>query len=785
MINRYFAFVVFFALSSISVAFSGEISGTVVDNTSGKPIHRASVSVREINITSITDNKGLFSLSNLADGKYTLKVSFIGYKSWISEITVPGTHNIKIALDQSPVNLDETVSTARGTETKIRDIPGSAEVVDSHEINERNPAGVAEALSRTTGAAVSSFMPWGSQPVLRGMTNEHVVMLVNGNRVVTATAIPAQFGTVANGDIEKIEVLKGPISVLYGSGSTGGIINIITKKGKFTSKPEFGFSLIPTFESSSSGASLSGNLELSSSRVYFSLNRSDRKYSDYRTGKDKIVPNSQFRDAETDVNFGLRFTDKLSLDTSYQDFRAKDVGIPGGSTFPLKADASYTLATRKLFDATLSWKGGTGWLKESSLNFYHQPMDREVKIIPNSPPTVKTGVPKPENSTRITAVSIKPDGSHDVYGTRWQNVIGIGKHRIVAGIESWQRKMESDRTKLIKKEVINNSTGNVIKTVYDTIVENPVPNSLQRPIGIFAEDAFDLGKKLKITIGARTDWIHTENDLAYLTSVPKSDSVFWKPYTDNDKSWSFVGGLVYNLTERLDFNLATAKSFRSPSIEERYLYAELGGKLTAGDPLLNSENGLFVESGLSYTGNSYKLSGQAFVNDINDMVILQPGGTFNGLPADIYKNAGEARLYGFESSADFLVSPALITTADLSYVRGKDIEKKQDLPMIPPLRGHLSARWSTLQSYWTETLFTFCDKQDKVSSGERKTPGYGLFDISLGKNFAGDGRISYDLTMGVKNVFDKAYRDHLTTSRGFDILGMGRSFFVTYKINFR
>ena len=785
MINRYLAFIFLFILNIASIAFSGEISGIVIDKTSGKPIHGASVSVREINLSSITDNKGSFSIRNLADGKYTIKVSFIGYTAWVSDIKIPGAENIKIVLNQSPVNLDETVTTARGTETKIKDIPGSAEVMDSREINERNPAGIAEALSRTTGAAASSFMPWGSQPVLRGMTNEHVVMLVDGNRVVTATAIPAQFGTVSNSNIEKIEVLKGPISVLYGSGSTGGIINVITKKGKFTSKPEFGFSLIPTFESSSSGASLSGNVEISSSRVYLSLNRSDRKYSDYRTGKDKIVPNSQFRDAETDVNLGLKLTDKLSFNTTYQDFRAKDVGIPGGSTFPLKADASYTLATRKLFDAAFSWKGGTGWLKESNLNFYHQPMDREVTIIPNSPPTVKTGVPKPENSTRITAVSIKPDGSHNVYGARWQNVIGIGKHRIVAGIESWQRKMESDRTKLVKKEVINNSTGAVIKTVYDTIVENPVPNSLQRPVGIFAEDAFDMGKKLKITLGARADWIHTENDLAYLTSVPKSDSVFWKPYKDNDRSWSFVGGFVYNITNKLDFNLAAAKSFRSPTIEERYLYAELGGKLTAGNPYLNSENGLFAEGGLSYNGDSYRLSGQAFVNDINDMVILQPGGTFNGLPADVYKNAGEARLYGFESSADWVVLPSLIATADISYVQGKDIEKDKNLPMMPPVRGHVSARWSPLQSYWSETLFTFCDNQDKIASGERKTPGYGLLDISVGRNFAGDGRISYDLTMGVKNVFDKAYRDHLTTSRGFDILGMGRSFFVTYKINFR
>ena len=481
----------------------------------------------------------------------------------------------------------------------------------------------------------------------------------------------------------------------------------------------------------------------------------------------------------------FKLTEKLNLNATYQDFFARDVGIPGGPAFPTNADVRYPLATRKLYDAALSWKSGTNWLKESTLNVYHQPMERKVTIIPNSPPVIKNGVPSPNNSTRITPVSVKPDGSHDVYGARWQNVLGIGNHSIVAGIEGWQRKMESDRTKLIKKEVIDNSTGNVIKTMFDTVIENPVPNSLQRPIGIFAEDDFKINDRLKITLGARTDWIHTENDLAYLTAVPKSDSVFWNAYEDNDRSWSLAGGIIYDITEKLNFNFAASKSFRSPSIEERYLYADLGGKLTAGNPYLDSENGIFTEGGLSYTGNNYRISGQAFVNEIKDMVILKPGGVFNGLPADVYENAGEARLYGFESSANWLITDNLLFNADISFVRGKDVEKGVNLPMIPPLRAHISARYNLFNNYWTEPLFTFCDKQDKVSSGERATPGYGIMDIFVGRTFAGDGRISYDLTAGIKNVFDKAYRDHLTTSRGFDILGMGRSFFVTYKINFR
>jgi len=119
-------------------------------------------------------------------------------------------------------------------------------VVTDTDIHETNPVSIPVALSRKPGISVSSEMPWSSRPVIRGLTKDQIILLVDGCRVVTATATAAQFGTIANGDIERIELLKGPLSVLYGSGSTGGIVNVITRRGRFTPEPSFNLSVNPT-----------------------------------------------------------------------------------------------------------------------------------------------------------------------------------------------------------------------------------------------------------------------------------------------------------------------------------------------------------------------------------------------------------------------------------------------------------------------------------------------------------------------------------------------------------
>jgi len=119
--------------------------------------------------------------------------------------------------------LDPMVVTARGRESLISQTPGGVGIVDQEEISAMNPVSITNAATRIPGVDKSSDSLWGSAINIRGLGRNSVVFLVDGCRVNTATDINAQFGTVNPLDIQQIEVLKGPITALHGSGSMGGV----------------------------------------------------------------------------------------------------------------------------------------------------------------------------------------------------------------------------------------------------------------------------------------------------------------------------------------------------------------------------------------------------------------------------------------------------------------------------------------------------------------------------------------------------------------------------------
>ncbi len=771
----YFLIAAVFCAVLPAAVTAGTIAGSVREAGSGHPVQGASVILRELNTASMTGEDGSFVLRNIPDGVYTIRASHVGYSTRSVTVGAPASGTVEITLVQSPHTTDETVITARGHETSRADTPGSFETVDAADFTERAPVSIPEALSLKPGLAVSSDMPWAQRVVIRGLMKDQVIMLVDGCRVVTATETAAEFGTVANGDIERIEVLKGPISVLYGSGSTGGVVNVITRKSRFTDKPAVSASVNPSYEESADGFGMYERAEFSSPRMYFGISQANRDYSDYRASDGLTIKNTSFRDRQTQVNIGLKLSPSHLIEARRQDFKASDVGIPGARSFPKDAVATYPSTTRTLTDVSWTWLPSFGWWKESRLNGYYQPIHRDVEMFPHTVQLVP--------GKRITPESIYPGAYHRVSGGSWRNILSAGRHTVVAGMESWRKEMESYRTKNIKIEVLD-ADGNVTKTMTSAVKDKPLPDSSQQPFGLFAEDAFTIGKRLNVTLGGRLDIIKTENDLTYKQYAPADTTVLWNASKDTDRSGSFVAGAVFHAFEGIDLKLTAARSFRAPTIEERYLYADLGGVLTVGNPNIDPEKGTFAEAGVSVTAGSLRFNGQTYVNSLTDMVTQASGKFSDGRDAWISTNAGKALLWGYETEADWTPSQNLLISADATWSRGTDTKKNSDLPFMPPPRGHVSVRWYAEKTLWIEPLATFVYHQNHIAPGEITTPGYGYVNLTVGKTLEIGGSQTHEFVIGVRNITDKRYRDHLSTSRGYDLYSPGRSLFVSLRMSY-
>lgn len=162
--------------------------------------------------------------------------------------------------------------------------------------------------------------------------------------------------------------------------------------------------------------------------------------------------------------------------------------------------------------------------------------------------------------------------------------------------------------------------------------------------------------------------------------------------------------------------------------------------------------------------------------------MIEVPATFEGRPARRKANAGLAVFAGGESQLALALHPRLLAEAEVAYVRGMDAEQHQPLPAIAPLRGRLSLQWGHYQGLLGRAALDLVARQDRVAPGEGSTGGHAVLDLSGEWGGLQTGGFRHRLALGIKNALDAEYRDHLTTSRGFELKAPGRSLFFNWSV---
>lgn len=248
-------------------------------------------------------------------------------------------------------------------------------------------------------------------------------------------------------------------------------------------------------------------------------------------------------------------------------------------------------------------------------------MENIPHIVKNVPATEPS-----QSAMRIKMQMIHPWANHYTHGLQLQTDWLPGKnHYIVAGIDYWKKNLDGFRDKKMQIEVLNPTDNSVLKIIDKTIAERPLPFSSYASMGFFVQDEFrTLYESLSLTFAARIDQITTENQevLNPLYEIvngeknysPAGQKVLWKAQKETNRSWSGNLGLLYRLRENLRFTATLAKAFRSPYLEERYLFVDLGNLVKIGEPNLQPEKSTFADLGLSWQGNKLSFRGNVFLN---------------------------------------------------------------------------------------------------------------------------------------------------------------------------
>ncbi|MFC2151921.1 TonB-dependent receptor [Bacteroidota bacterium] len=789
---------IFFALNSFSQEYV--LKGIVMDSETneklgGVHVHLISDEL-SIKYSSISSLNGEFTIKGIYNGSYQLLTSCIGYKNYNIIQIVNANVAIEILLERQVINLGEVVFSSLRTNQKIREIPVPLEIVDKNQIELSSSFTASDVLETEPGIALSRDGVWATGISIRGLGQQRIVMLVDGNRIETSTDLMASMSFFDVDDFERIEVIKGASSSLYGTGAMAGIVNVITKEAYFNSSTYFNGSFNSGFSSVNELFTRKLTFNSGSEKWFASVSGSLRDAKNINTPEGEIK-NSQFEDKSLSATAGYKVKENQVFKLKYQYFDADDVGVPGGDAFPGPATATYSDAKRLMVSGNYSIEDISDQFNLLNFRYFHQSIIRDVNLNPN---TVNYNQ---DSTVKTTPEYFTPSGTHVTDGVQIQTDWSFSQNNnLIAGIDVWRRKLSTSREKFIRSDILD-ANGDIMATNNIVRGETPIPESCFGSLGIYLQNEQKfLDDDLKLMIGGRIDGIRIANDQAldydYLiingtrNDSPPNQRITFEKNEEYKISWSANLGILYALTSEMDLSINAGRSFRAPSLEESFKYIDLGNSVRLGDPNLNPEKGYSLDLGLRIWKPKFQFKANGFVNWLSDMIVEESGdfiysyttGIVDTIPALINTNIDEARLYGLDLSFQYNFYKNFVLHGSGSFVRGENTQNNTDLPLIPPMNGRLGLKYNLPKYFGIDLVAVGFADQNKVVEGELETKGYARFDIRINSVLMNLDFAKVQFFGGIENIGDRAYTNHLATNRGSITVEPGRNYYIKVKVLF-
>ncbi|MGC9470753.1 MAG: TonB-dependent receptor [Bacteroidales bacterium] len=788
------------------MAQQATITGRVIHAENSNPLPAAHISLQAataggvVNVRhTVSSTAGYYEFTNVPYGRVVIETSYVGFEPFRMEMHVDRQNvQVDMALKPRQAELGEVVVTSLRKTKPLRESVLPFAVVQSGEIEARPYPTLSEMMNAQPGINLVRDGIWATSLNIRGLGENRIIAMVDGNRLETATDLAAALSLIDPADVERVEVIKGAASSLYGSGSLGGVVNIITRKAGYADSFTLKGNITSGWQSVNAMHTGRLRLEAGSRKWRASLSGNLRGADDTRTPIGEL-PNSQFHDRSLIADAGVMLTDKLELSAGLQHMYAGDVGIPGGLAFPATAEATYKRAIRDLCYFQLTGTPGR-MLENWSVKAFYQDILRDVIVHPNTPPV--------ETPTRITTpLYFTPYGLHRTRGISFQSQWAPGgNHSLVAGADLWSRHLFTTRTKYIQIEMLDGE-GEVTAINQLERGEIPIPESRFTSAGVFFHDEISLqDRRFRLQLGGRFDAIFISNEEARdpvflvmngtLNETPPNQRITFPEGKEKDFSWSLNAGMLVHVTGSSDLAVSLARAYRSASLEERFKYIDLGSTVRVGDPALEPETGWSADLGWRTWTSSLELGFNAFLNRVNGLITEMPGeyiyNVYTGsdtwvtdtLPALVNTNIDRGLLTGFDLNWKVMPASRFFAGGSAGFVYARDLDSGDALPLIPPFNGNLFAGYRIEKAGQVTVKSEFAADQHRIADGERSTPGYAVYHAYVQTVPLELGPASLRLYTGVENITDRAWRNHLTSNRGTVDVEPGRNFFIRLRIDF-
>ncbi|MBC8083614.1 MAG: TonB-dependent receptor [Hymenobacter sp.] len=747
-------------------------TGRVTDATSGEALPGATIYFPDLKRATAAAADGGFQLTALPRGRFLMQVRFVGYTTMVRTVATGSEQPLMVALVPAATEIGQVVVTGVSASTEMRRSPVPTSVVDQTRLRQTAATNAVDAIAHTPGLSQLTTGAAIGKPVIRGLGTNRLITLNNGARQEGQQWGDEHGIEIDEYGIDRVEIIKGPGSLLYGSDGLAGVINFLppepVDEGRILGSASANYQTNNHLQ----GYSLmsAGNLH----GLNWLVRGSGKVAGNYRNRYDGRVYNSGFRELDGSGYVGVN----KSWGYSHLTFNSfnQQLGLVEGDRDTLTGQFLKPVAL-----------GGN--------------------------PTNAVGVPVTDADLRGYGLAVpRQQINHLRLGT--DNSFILGNSRLTLNV-GWQQNLRREFGN--PAAATENSLFFQLRTAdYAARYFLPETNGWQTTLGVsgmrqenrnrgveFLIPAYQLTDgglfgvtrktfgKLDLSGGLRYDLRRITADRLLLDGDERPAASGEEKFPGFRSTFRNVSGSVggaFSATEKLVLKANVARGFRAPNIAELGSNGQHEGTIRyeIGEPGLKAETSLQIDGGLSFTSDHVGLTVDAFRNRISNYIfparLLDASGTADSVATtgdSVFRyGQGDARLAGGEITLDLHPHPLdwLHFENSFSVVRALQLDQpagQRYLPFIPAdrLQSELRVNFrkvgrSRLRNLYARGGVEHSFAQKRVFSAfetETRTPGYTLVNLGLGSDVAnGKDKTLFSVYLTANNLFDVGYQSHLS-----------------------
>ncbi len=688
---------------------------------------------------------------------------------------------------------EKVVVTATRTEEDVFRVPQPVSVVTAEEIEEETPNTATDLLRNLPGVDVNGVGTSQPRPIIRGQRGQRILLLEDGIRMNTSRR-QSDFGElpalVDVGAMERVEVVRGPGSVLYGSDAIGGVVNMITRIPSAADGVQGALGY--RYSSADDQMKPSVNVLGRNGQFSYTVGASYRDAEAYKAPsgsygsitlrEDALVNDTGVTDESYHTRLGWNFKNGHELFFKAERYDAGMTGFgwvdpaaydPGEST-----TVQLTYPYQKVDQYVIGYNGNNldrSWVDSQETTLYYRDnkrrFDQEIGIVffPGAGLEILS-----ENFTDIETFGVRSE-LRKVAGSR---------HVLTYGLDYYEDDAQS--TNYSREELYGTGPG-------DYVLEDntpTLPNATYASFGIFVQDRIRFSERFDAIVGVRYQDITAETRTTPL--LPETED-----FTSSDATGVWATNLIFKATENIKIVGSVGTAFRSPNLIERFFDGPTpeGGAYQMRNLELEAETSLNYDLGFKYRREDVYLEMTVFQNTISDGIAIVNTGLDTGDPdfLPVYQNTNvdKLRYEGVELAMDWMFVDSWFLGLNYTHLTGEDISQGID----EAIGNSYSDKYNVQLRYqprgkrfWVEAQVRHNgDQKDAVLEIDNPIgdiyPSFAVYALRGGMTLHETKGAVHRLGIAVENLTDELYAEFSNAS--FFRPEPGRSLVLNYVFNFR